>query len=341
MSTIDFFEYIKGVLAPQFQNKSAKDYFKTFADVCGVETDRMLQARSDGMINEASADALGYHLTNSSLLVPDFAKEQLIRDLLEDRWDFVAKRVGSSELLLALLAIFGFPKAKIVTWTDLILAGIPSAFGGAPTIAASADPNGTMYYLRVLPTVEVSVYHLNNGPSLPLSVSVGVLAGAATITIQLQTDSLGVVQSTPVQIAKALTAAGADTYVYYSWTGTGLGRAETVSILSLPVVYHSFFYIDLYEPNVITSPILWNDNQTGATGKLWNDGWTWDGILPTPNFLSQLKALIRKYKPSTTSCRFIRVQNGMLLSSTPIGEEYEEDSNSNISGPYLFSYTTP
>lgn len=81
---------------------------------------------------------------------------------------------------------------------------------------------------------------------------------------------------------------------------------------------------------------------SGATGKLWNDGWHWDGeFLTDKNLMNKLRFLIRKYKPSTTSCRFVRIENKGILTSSPIGQAYEEDAFGNISGPYLFSYLVP
>jgi len=265
MSGIDFETYLNTVLASYFQNKAAKDYFKAAADTATTEFERTEEVRTEGMIFECNDDALDAHMQNTSALISPYENKTQERDYLKNRWDGLAKRIGSVELMLAELKRFGFPNARIYTWTDLILAGIPSAFGGGPSIAPGLDPNGGMYYIAKSPTVQVTVRQFNNGPNKPLGVGIGTTGSTANISIQLQTDNTGFPLSRPIDILQALDTAGAQEYMFYGFKGTGLGTATASPSLVLPLIFYSFFFIDCYSPNVGDAPIQWDDNTSNGT----------------------------------------------------------------------------
>jgi hypothetical protein len=112
--------------------------------------------------------------------------------------------------------------------------------------------------------------------------------------------------------------------------------------------YNDLFIGQIHAPFVVTSQSkIYRFAPTpmqiasGATGKLWDQNYTWDGVIIDANMLNNLRALIRFFSPVSMAPRFIRIQNGNLLTSYPIGEEYEEDYLGNINGPYLFSYLVP
>lgn len=257
---ISFEDYINTVLPSFLSNDAGRAYFKAFAEVSKEEFDREEFAREEGMIYECTDDALIYHFNNSSALVSPFENFAQMRNYLKNRWEKLAKRIGSVELLVDELKRFGFPRAKIWTWTDLIQAGVPRAFGGNWTLLPGLTPNGGMRYLAKYPSVQITVQQVNLGPNQPLSVSIGTTGSSATITISLQTDGTGFPLSRPVDILRVLDEAGAGDYMYYNWQGTGFGTATASASITLPTVYHSFFIIDLYAPNAISDPILWNDN---------------------------------------------------------------------------------
>lgn len=257
---ISFEDYINTILPSFLSNDAGRAYFKAFAEVANQEFDREKFAREEGMIYECTDDALVLHMANSSALVSPFETLTQMRQYLKNRWEGLAKRIGSVELLLDELKRFGFPSAKVWTWTDLIQAGVPRAFGGNWTLFPGLTPNGGMRYLAKYPNIQVTVEHLNSGPNQPLSVSIGATVSTANITIQLQTDGAGFPLSRPIDILKALDDAKAGEYMYYNWQGTGLGSATAALPTILPTVYHSFFIIDLFAPNAISDPILWNDN---------------------------------------------------------------------------------
>lgn len=76
----------------------------------------------------------------------------------------------------------------------------------------------------------------------------------------------------------------------------------------------------------------------GATGLLWNDNHYWDGLSPSQGFVSILREVIRRAKPSTMSCRFLRVFNGTKATPYPIADKWEEDADGNIVDFYTTHY---
>ena len=101
MSGIDFETYLNTVLASYFQNKAAKDYFKAAADTATTEFDRTEEVRTEGMIFECNDDALDDHMQNTSALISPYENKTQERDYLKNRWEALAKRIGSVELMLA------------------------------------------------------------------------------------------------------------------------------------------------------------------------------------------------------------------------------------------------
>jgi len=80
---------------------------------------------------------------------------------------------------------------------------------------------------------------------------------------------------------------------------------------------------------------------SSASGKLWNDGWFWDGGLMSKDDLAKLRLIIRKFKPVSMSCRYVSFSmNGMMV-PVPIGNEYEEQPDGSIMGHYLSSFLFP
>jgi hypothetical protein len=77
---------------------------------------------------------------------------------------------------------------------------------------------------------------------------------------------------------------------------------------------------------------------SGATGKLWNNGHYWDGTPPYTDALKDIRRIVRKFKPVSTSGRFARIFFNKKTFVYPIGENYEEDASGNVQGPYLSSY---
>lgn len=260
--------YINAILPTFLSNDAAKAYLKAFCNVSNEEIDRLIFALREGQISGCDDDALDAHMQSGDLLISPFETKTQERQYLEKKWPNVYKRIGSAELLLDELKRFGFPNARIFTWNDLILSGVKSAFGGGPTIFPGLDANGGMGYIAISPTVQVNISQDIIGPNQPLSVVIGTTGISATITIYLQTDNIGSPISTPRDIVHELDAAGAGSYIFYFWTGTGFGKATSAISQTLPNIYYTFYFIDLYEPNVISDPILWNDNTITTTKQL-------------------------------------------------------------------------
>lgn len=79
---------------------------------------------------------------------------------------------------------------------------------------------------------------------------------------------------------------------------------------------------------------LWS----GAQGTLWEGGETWDLIEPYVGALDEIRAVIRFWKPATTSCRFVRIQVGPEWITIPVGETWELDPKGNIPNFFSFDY---
>ena len=80
---------------------------------------------------------------------------------------------------------------------------------------------------------------------------------------------------------------------------------------------------------------LWS----GATGVLWDGGAYWDLQPPYPDAITDIIKIIRKWKPARMSCRFVRIRVGDIWYPIPIGEQYEEDADGNLTGDfYYFNY---
>lgn len=62
-------------------------------------------------------------------------------------------------------------------------------------------------------------------------------------------------------------------------------------------------------------------------GCIWNDDCYWDIILPYPSAISDIARVIKKWKPATTSCRFVQVRIGDKWFTFPIHEDWELDGS--------------
>lgn len=89
-----------------------------------------------------------------------------------------------------------------------------------------------------------------------------------------------------------------------------------------------------YSPYPITVKIF-----SGGTGVLWDGGACWDLQPPYPDAITDIIKIIRKWKPARMSCRFVRIRVGDIWYPIPIGEQYEEDADGNLTGDfYYFNY---
>lgn len=64
-------------------------------------------------------------------------------------------------------------------------------------------------------------------------------------------------------------------------------------------------------------------------GCVWDDDCYWDITIPYPNALLDIIRVIKKWKPATTSCRFIQVRIGDRWYSFPVHEDWELDKDGN------------
>lgn len=62
-------------------------------------------------------------------------------------------------------------------------------------------------------------------------------------------------------------------------------------------------------------------------GCIWNDDCYWDIMLPYPSAISDIARVIKKWKPATTSCRFVQVRIGDKWFTFPIHEDWELDGS--------------
>lgn len=330
-------------IAPQYlQTTNGLTYLKAFANEGEELIEDARQARKEAMIQECSFDSVGYHFQNTYTLQSPFEntiqEKAYLRGLFTNIW----MKNGSPEHLLDELKRFGFPNAKIWTWSDLIEAGIPSAFGGNWTKIVGMDVNGGMWYLPSSEDPENgglnwTIQHQALGPNRSLSIKVDI--AAKQIDVFLRTDGGGNPISTALDVFRALDDHPlAKTYIFFLFTGTGLGNAVISSKIMMPFCYYTYYIIDLYGSPFITSFVEWNQD-----GIAWNDGVTfWDSLVTfgPVGFAANLREVIRRATPSTMSCRFLRVYGPMggAPTTVPIADKWEEDANGSIVDFYTTSY---
>lgn len=296
MAGIDYVSYINDILPSYFQDDHSKAFMKAF---CNEGEELFLEAQSarrEGMIYECANDDVVYHFGNASLLQSPFESVDEQRAYLTKKFD-TWKAGGSVSLMKSELARFGYKNTKVVTWSDLIKMGVKDPFGGGFTRIVGLNINGGMTYFPKRKDVTVVVEHRIQGPSQPLVVETALTGRTLTVVIKLATDIGGFPISTPLQIEKALnfrkigvflpspalptppsaTDNLAD-YLGYGHLGTGNAAAVLSAPITLKHGYHSFFFIDIEEPNGFTGPILWNDNTvtyypytSGIVSKRWRD----------------------------------------------------------------------
>ena len=296
MAGIDYVSYINDILPSYLQDDHSKAFMKAF---CNEGEELFLNAQSarrEGMIYECANDDVVYHFGNASLLQSPFESVDQQRAYLTKKFE-TWKAGGSVSLMKSELARFGYKNTKVVTWSDLIKMGVKDPFGGGFTRIVGLNINGGMTYFPKRKDVTVVVEHRIQGPSQPLVVETALTGRTLTVVIKLATDIGGFPISTPLQIEKALnfrkigvflpsptlptppsaTDNLAD-YLGYGHLGTGNAAAVLSAPITLKHGYHSFFFIDIEEPNGFTGPILWNDNTvtyypytSGIVSKRWRD----------------------------------------------------------------------
>ncbi len=296
MAGIDYVSYISSILPSYLQDDHSKAFMKAF---CNEGEELFLEAQSarrEGMIYECANDDVVYHFGNASLLQSPFESVDQQRAYLGKKFE-TWKAGGSVSLMKSELARFGYKNTKVVTWSDLIKMGVKDPFGGGFTKIVGLNINGGMTYFPKRKDVTVVVEHRIQGPSQPLVIETDLSGRTLTVVIKLATDIGGFAISTPLQIEKALNfrKIGAfspsptlptppsatdnlSDYLGYGHLGTGNAAAVLSAPITLKHGYHSFFFIDIEEPNGFTGPILWNDNTvtyttyaSGITAKRWRD----------------------------------------------------------------------
>lgn len=296
MAGIDYVSYINDILPSYLQDDHSKAFMKAF---CNEGEELFLNAQSarrEGMIYECANDDVVYHFGNASLLQSPFESVDEQRAYLTKKFE-TWKAGGSVSLMKAELARFGYKNTKVVTWSDLIKMGVKDPFGGGFTRIVGLNINGGMTYFPKRKDVTVVVEHRIQGPSQPLVVETVLTGRTLTVVIKLATDIGGFPISTPLQIEKALNfrkigvflpspalptppsaTDNLSDYLGYGHLGTGNAAAVLSAPITLKHGYHSFFFIDIEEPNGFTGPILWNDNTvtyypytSGITAKRWRE----------------------------------------------------------------------
>lgn len=327
MAGIDYEGYINAILPSYLQNDAGKNLMKGFSNQSEELFLNAQSARKEGMIVECSDDDVIYHFANASALVSPFENIAEQRAYLKQKFENW-KKGGTVEQMKAELARFGYKNTKVVTWSDLIKMGVEHPFGGGFTKIVGLDINGGMTYIPKREDTVVVVEHMISGVSQPLVVYViGSSPGTKTVTIQLQTDAGGFPISKPIEIYKALAKAGVDAYLGYGWLGTGLGTAVGSPPKTLPMGFHSFFYLDIETPNGFGDPFLWNDNTvsysphiSGTPAKRWRDF-----TLPTLSMGEEITAvwgnLLENIWVGTNQGKVFR-WNGSMWTSIPTGVTY-------------------
>lgn len=330
-------DYLNGILVKYLQTQNGTKFLKAFAN----EAEQVLldtqNVRKEALIQLCSPDTLGYHFQNTYTIPSPFETASQAKAYLLGLFDEIWKQNGSAQHLLTELKRFGIPNAKIWTWTDLIQAGIPSAFGGNYVRVVGGDPNGAVSYL---PNAEKggsgwTVQHQVIGTNHPLVVTIDTIG--KHLLVQLQTNGVGVAVSTAKEVFLAIDNNPIiRQYLFYTYGGTGNGTAVVFPQTTLPFVYYTYYIIDVYDGLSFDAFVHWNDPNI-----FWNDGTTiWDGLTPLAGdgFANLLREVIRRATPCTMSCRFLRSFVKGVSNTVPIADQWEEDANGNIFDFYTTHY---
>lgn len=330
-------DYINDILVKYLQTPNGTKFLKAFENVSDELLEDAQQVRGEGLIQECSPDTLSYHFQNTYTIASPFETSVQARAYLKGLFDTIWKRNGSPQHLLEELKRFGIPNAKIWTWTDLIQAGIPSAFGGNYTTIQGGPLNTAMLYL---PNADLggpgwTVMHTSSMANQPLTIDFNI--GAKTLVVNLATNTT-MNTSTAKDVFNALNQVpNLSRYIFFAYGGDGLGITPgLVSPRSMAFCYYTYYIIDIYDGTLFNSFVKWNDPNI-----FWNDGTTiWDGISPFAGggFIGLLREVIRRATPSTMSCRFLRSFVMGVSNSIPIADQWEEDANGNIVDFYTTHY---
>lgn len=332
-----YIDYIERIAPSYLKTENGLKFLRAFSEVAEELRDDMVSGRKEAMIQECSNDSLSAHFNNTYTIPSPFKTPLEEKEYLAGLFDNIWKQNGNTDHLIEELKRFGFLNAKILTWTDLVKAGVPSAFGGNYTKIVGMDPNGGLWYL---PNAKkggpgFTIEHKVLGNNHPLSVHIDV--PLKKIWVELQTNGAGVPISTAKEIFYALDNDNEiKDYVFFLWQGTGAGVAASSALQTLSFAYYTYYIINIYEPHSFVSLAYWNQN-----GIFWNDGSTiWDGIVPAgaPGLAGILREVIRRASPCTMSCRFVRVFTNGVSSTFPVADQWEEDENGNIVDFYTTSY---
>lgn len=299
-------------------------------------------ARRESLIQYCSDDTISNHFFNFHAIESPLETKIQARQYLKtmfDRW----RANGSVEHMLEELSRFGIIQAKIWTWTDLMLAGIPKAFGGN-WVTIGSGVNGQIRYLpsevAAIPNARAGgagwkVEHLTDIVQTEITFTYDTvnkivkihLAYNGSAVLSLARDVVSAIMSDPV----------AKTYLYAMYTGDGSGLAPvTMSPVETNFAHHSYYFIDIYAATILPERLRWDD----GLGR-WDDGISyWDGLvtLTGKSLVDLLKEVIRRGSSAFVSCRFLRVFDGVSAYAVPIANQWEEDANGNIVDFYTTGY---
>lgn len=321
---------------PQYlKTKNGKMFLKGFTDTANELISQAEQAKKETMSQQCSTDTLPYHFQNTYTIDSPFETDIQKRAYLSKTFDGWRAN-GSPSHLLSELARFGIPNAKIWTWTDLMLAGVPKAFGGNYT-NIGVGPDGVVKYL---PNADLAgpgwkVSHLSNIVTSQIIITVDILN--KTLIVNLEYDGVSI-KSTARQIVEAIgNDSIAKRYFFALYSGNGSAIASTtIAPVLTNFAYYSYYFIDAYDPAPLISFVKWNE-----PGIFWNDGVSfWDGVsgITGANYMKILREVIRRASPASTSCRFIRVFDGATSYTIPIASQWEEDADGNMTDFYTTGY---
>lgn len=96
----------------------------------------------------------------------------------------------------------------------------------------------------------------------------------------------------------------------------------------LPALYSYALKRDNVPPYIYDRNTIYAGAPSMA-GCVWNDDCYWDITMPYPTALLDISRVIKKWKPATTSCRFIQVRVGDRWFNFPIHEDWELDKDGN------------
>jgi len=252
-----FQNYMEAMLPPYLDDNNSKSFLRANTDIAEGIIGLMNTTRDESQIASASPDTFDLHFQNSSLIRSPYELAADIKAYLLKRF-LTWSKSGTVTIMKEELARFALAHIRVITWSDLIDAGVPDPFGGGFLYIKGSDPNGGMRYIPIDGAFVWSVEHKNLGPNHALSVHIDF--GTNQVWVELATDSTGFPISTAKEIYKAFQVAGNfDDSIGYAYTGTGDGKAIAYPETVLKWGMHSFFFIDLYAPSGFSKLFYWDD----------------------------------------------------------------------------------